>query len=150
MDFPEATISFSTAIFGNTTQTIVDGSAGLDVHVFSITMQQERDLSNTEIVCGTDIIAKNYGKDFPQIFTDYHCDSQNFQVVKTGNDEAFVQVLYATSSQHAYFHESESILTDVSVSLDNQLTGPDTLFMGGIIIFFLSFIAWRYFKLKPR
>ena len=84
MDFSHDTIEYTALISGNVTDTIVLGTEGYDVHVIAVSMQQEKDLSDTTFVCGADIIAKNYGKDLPQVFLHYHCDSQNLEITKTG------------------------------------------------------------------
>jgi len=142
MDFSHETIQYVVSLSGNSTSTIVSGASGYDVQIMAVSMQQEKDLSVTILMCGNDVVAKNYGKDLPQIFTHYHCDSEDFTLLKTGNDEATVHILYATSSQHEYTHEK---------NIANQLNGGETLFISAIILFFLSFIAWRYmFRLTAR
>lgn len=98
MIFPTNAIVFNTKISGNTTLNIVEAVSNYDVYVLSVTMQQEKDLSDTEIICNSDSIALNYGKDFPQMFTNYNCNSQTLYIAKSGNDEAFVSIVYSTST----------------------------------------------------
>jgi len=61
--------------------------------IIGIAMQQEKDLSDTSIYCGTELIAMNYGKDYQQVTMGYDCDTEILHVSKTGNDEAFVSIV---------------------------------------------------------
>lgn len=140
MDYSHEVQMYVEEISGSTTDTIVAGLEGWDVQVLSVAMQQSKDVSDTQLICGTDLVAQNYGKDLPQIFFHYHCDSEDLYIGKTGNDEATVIVLYATTSQHEYLHTK---------NIGNQLTYGDQLFIAGILVFFVSLMAWRIlFRLK--
>lgn len=142
MDFSPEVISYTILISGATTENIELGSSGYDIHVLAVAMQQEKDLSETILYCGSDLIAKNYAKDLPQIFFSYHCIGEDFYIEKTGQDEAYINILYATTSQQEYMH---------NVEVENQLFGAEMLLIAGIIIFILSFKNWRYiFRLTTR
>lgn len=105
---PLNTTIYTFAIFGNATVTINNPfTNGKEFnYVISITMQQEKDLSDTQIFCGDILLAHNYGKDFPQMLTMFDCSNDILSINKTGNDEAYIQIamlhespiLYATTS----------------------------------------------------
>lgn len=130
-------INYVTTVSGNITVTVVSGGLGYDLHIVALMMQQERDLSETEIQCGGSLIARNYGKDFPQMLVDLHCDSQDLDIVKTGMDEAYISILYATSSQHSY--------PPTSTYVTNQLNNSESLFIGSLLLFFLAVLVLRSF-----
>lgn len=98
MSYPTNAITFNTVISGDTQQNIVEASSGYHVYVLSIAMQQEKDLSNTILYCDSTILAKNYGKDFSQVLTTSECNSKLLYLDKTGNDEAFVSIVYTTTT----------------------------------------------------
>lgn len=135
-------VNHTTLLSGNVTETVVLGSLGYDLHIIAIAMQQEKDLSETEVTCGGTLVAKNYAKDFPQVFYDIHCDSQDLEIIKTGQDEAYVSILYATSSQHTN--------PPISIYVTNQLNNSESLFIGSLLLFFLGILVLRSFTRLVR
>lgn len=132
MNFPTNVINFTTKISGNTQLNLVEATDGYDVHVLSVAMQQEKDLSDTEVICNSDSVALNYGKDFPQVFMNYKCFNQTLYLDKTGNDEAFVHILYTTTTPIYPTVE----ITDVQAS--NDFSYGDMVI--GVFLFFMLVI----------
>jgi len=93
MIFPAGTINYTTEISGITSETIVAADTANPVTILSIRMQQEKDLSTTNIDCGTKRLARNWAKDYPLDFPFAVC-TNDVVISKTGNDIAFVSVSY--------------------------------------------------------
>lgn len=133
--FPPDAITIFEEISGNVTTTIVNNND--DLTVLAITFQQSKDLSDTILFCGNDPLAKNYGKDFAQTFTNYKCND-DLILNKTGNDNATVIVTYipyfqsntATTTELGY-----NPSTNISSSSDIQVYGSFSA--GEILIAFL-------------
>ena len=88
---PNDSISLFYEISGTTSQTLVSGTSHKTI--IAVSMQQSKDLSDTILLCGTDILAKNYAKDLPQNFINYQCND-DIIISKTGNDLASVIISY--------------------------------------------------------
>jgi len=104
---PNDTITLFKEISGNATYTFVSGNSPKTI--LAVSMQQSKDLSDTILLCGNTVIAKNYAKDFPQNIVNYHC-SDNITISKTGNDLSSVIISYvpyftndySTTTQYGY------------------------------------------------
>lgn len=98
MNIPINATHYTTKISGISSENIVLASDNYDVTVIAVNMQQELDQSDTELICDGVTIAMNYGKDLPQVFLDYECFSKTLYLTKTGQDEAYVNVIYTTTT----------------------------------------------------
>jgi len=103
--FPQDTDTHSLFLSGASTTIVHEYDPNEYSEVISVSMQQEKDLSNTELYCGDVLIAKNYAKDLGQIFMSYPC-YDDITIEKTGNDEAFVSVviLHSTTTMPKYIN----------------------------------------------
>jgi hypothetical protein len=62
-------------------------------YILNARVQQSGTASETSILCGSTTFLKNYARDFPQYLMIRRCDDI-ISVVKTGNDEAYVSIVY--------------------------------------------------------
>lgn len=82
----------------------ISGSVSGDIEtsypsiVYGIRMQQEKDMSETQILCGSEVIAYNWAKDYPLSLTQYRCNGA-LSYTKTGNDEVHLAITYTTSTK---------------------------------------------------
>ena len=150
--YPQGAITLFQTVSGNITTTTVSGTEAKTI--LSVAMQQQKDLSDTILRCGTKPIAKNYGKDLPQVFMAEHC-SDTINIVKTGNDEANVTMVYVP-------YDTRLIATttpiDPTIPSVNVVSGGyvgatfyEWLFVAGVFLFFLSFLTWgkiHFFTVK--
>ncbi len=60
-------------------------------YITAVTIQQSKDASTTDILCGSTVVARNYGKDLSQINMIYKCEFP-ISVNKTGQDDSFIYV----------------------------------------------------------
>lgn len=95
--FPINSVTYNSVQSGNSTDTIANGYPSDPVTVWGISMQQSKVSSETIIYCGTVPIAKNYAQNYDQRLMRYKCENA-LTVVKTGNDESFLQMTYSTGS----------------------------------------------------
>ncbi len=89
---PAGSQHFSTEIFGDATTVAIAADSANPVTVLSIRIQQEKDVSTTEVFCGSHILALNFAKDYPIDFP-YHVCTEDIEIDKTGNDIAFVSIV---------------------------------------------------------
>jgi hypothetical protein len=103
-------------------------------YIQSVAMQQSGVASVSEIYCGTDVVARNYGKDFPAVLMQYRC-TDIIQVSKTGNDSSTFIITYTTRD-----------LSQLRVSTSSgqlvEFGNQTAIAMQG-----LSFILWTGFAL---
>lgn len=135
--FPSDSITIFQEVAGDLTMTLVNNNDPLTV--LAITFQQSKDLSDTVLYCGNDPLAKNYGKDFAQTFTNYKCED-DLILTKTGNDEATIiityipyfqnDILFGSTTQQAF-----NPARQISTSSDIQVYGYFSA--GEILIAFL-------------
>jgi len=77
--------------------------------ILGVAMQQSKDLSDTLVYCGNDVIAKNYAKDFPQVIMNYQCND-TISISKNGNYSSSIILTYvpyftsdySTTTQYGY------------------------------------------------
>jgi len=117
--FPNDSITLYEEIVGITTTDLVNDND--DKTILAITFQQSKDLSDTVLYCGNDILAKNYGKDFGQTYTNYQC-SDNITISKTGNDEASVIITYVP-----YFTSNFSTTTQYGYNPSNNIASSSDI-----------------------
>ena len=89
---PTGSQHFSTEITGNVTVTAIAADSANPVTVLSVRIQQEKDVSTTEISCDGHQLALNFAKDFPIDFP-YHVCLDDVVIEKTGNDIAYVSIV---------------------------------------------------------
>jgi len=138
---PFDTITIFNEISGTVQHTLVSGNDPKTI--IAVSMQQSKDLSDTILLCGNDILAKNYAKDLPQNIVNYPC-SDDIIISKTGNDLASVIISYvpystsdlATSTQYGY-----NPTANIASSSDIQVYG--SISAGEIMVsLFLFLLLW--------
>lgn len=72
--------------------TAIAADSANPVTVLSVRIQQEKDVSTTEISCDGHQLALNFAKDFPIDFP-YHVCLDDVVIEKTGNDIAYVSIV---------------------------------------------------------
>lgn len=136
--FPSDSITVFQEISGNVSITLINNNDPLTV--LAISLQQSKDLSDTQVYCGNDVIAKNYGKDFQQALVNFKC-TDDIILQKTGNDEASIILTYIPYYQNDFYYGSTSNqgvynpTTNISTSSDIQIYGSFSA--GEILIAFL-------------
>lgn len=137
--------SYTLTIYGNVTETIYNYDINDEINVvYAVTMQQEKDLSDTVVQCGSTTIAKNYGKDFTQTFLYTDCGTNDIQVVKSGNDEAFVNILHLKSIPEYALATTSTVVSAISDGRYNGPNLPEWLFIIGVFLFFNTINKWGY------
>lgn len=138
---PNDSISLFYEISGTTSQTLVSGTSHKTI--IAVSMQQSKDLSDTILLCGTDILAKNYAKDLPQNFINYQCND-DIIISKTGNDLASVIISYVP-----YYTSDFATTTEVgynpttTISTSSDITIYGSMSAGEVIISLILFlILW--------
>jgi len=118
--------TYTFTVFGNVTVPVYTPTAGELNIIYSVAMQQEKDLSDTIIYCGSDIVATNYGKDYPQVITYYDCGQNPITIQKTGNDEAHVII---------------QLLQEAPKYYGIGTTSPSNISPDGVLISFFLFLG---------
>lgn len=146
--FPSDSKTVFQTVSGNITTTTVSGNNPKTV--LGVAMQQQKDLSDTILRCGTTPIAKNYGKDLPQIMMNYVCHD-TINIVKTGNDEANVTITYLNYDVTQYATTSSTTINtgDVTVEDNPTFSFQEGLFIMAVFLFIISYNVWgklNFFK----
>jgi len=118
--------------------------------ILGIHIQQSGIQSETHVLCGSEIIAKNYAKDYPLNLVFRYCD-QPIIVDKTGvGDQAFVSLTYyegvLTDPSETINATSGSFILNQTVSYGELLTTFFLILFTGFFIF--NFIIKFIFKQK--
>lgn len=92
----ENVITFSVPIDGVASSTLI--STTTEFRIVGVHMQQENIQSTTELLCGSDVVALNFGKDLGFIEMNFKC-SEDLVINKTGQDESFTVVNVIFSSE---------------------------------------------------
>ena len=132
---PTNTEFYSYKLYGNSTTTVYTPIAGEKNIVYAVNMQQEKDLSNTILWCGSHRLAMNYGKDYSQVFIGKDCGNNTVYIEKTGMDEAFIAILM--------LHEDP-----LFAGRYTGATMQEWLFVSVIFLFIISFVFWK--NIFPR
>ncbi len=138
MNFPYNSTTTQIAVINNQDFIWLPAS---DKLLLSVNIQQSGVASETLVYCGSELFAKNYAKDLAQKQIYKEC-SQDIRVTKTGQDEAFITLVY-----------HEGFLQNPQELISNENTGADffvdkTLSYGdAVIIWFLTiFSVFMIFK----
>lgn len=91
MIYPYNAKTIETTIAGNTEQILVLGTN--PKIILGVYVQQSGTASETLLLCGTQVFAKNYSKDFSLNLTYRECNDV-IKAEKTGQDEAFISLTY--------------------------------------------------------
>jgi len=141
--YPGDSITIHDELIGAGSHTLVDNTHVK--YILQVSIQQSATNSISKLMCGSQNVALNYGKDFPsnQIF--YRCTSPII-FTKTGNDDASILFTYSpsdlsipatTSARFEYIDmASQSAL---ATALSNQFWYFMIL---GLII--TMYIGWRF------
>lgn len=132
--YPVNAVSISEVVSGVTETIIYDASLHNNKYnlVIGVSMQQEKDLSDTELLCDTELVALNYGKDLPQISMMYECDGI-LKIEKTGQDEAFVHVVMLYDDP--IYTYSTTTSTSTQPSIINGFTHGEMI--NGLMLFLI-------------
>lgn len=90
---PPGSQHFSTEIDGDISTIAIPADSANPVTVLSIRIQQEKEVSTTEVICDGHQLALNFAKDYPIDFP-YHLCLDDVVINKTGNDVAFVSIVF--------------------------------------------------------
>ena len=141
---PTDTVTLFNEVSGTGNTVLVSGTTGKTI--LGVAMQQQNVASDTDVRCGTTVIARNYATNFSYVPINKVCyDTINIQ--KTGNDTASVIVNYvpydlslmSTTTQ-------EVIVVDVKAGGYVGPTFNEWLFVSGIVVFLVSFMVWGRFN----
>jgi len=91
--YPQGAATHYVAASGTTSGVFENSSST----VYGLHIQQSKDMSETVILCGSQVIAHNYAKDYPLDLIQHYCPG-DLRWEKTGNDVAFISITYSTSS----------------------------------------------------
>ena len=108
--------------------------------ILSVAIQQQNNSSNTLVLCGNEVVAKNYATNFSQVQMSYECEDF-ITVSKTGNDEASVIITYVPyhiSDIPSVYNVSDEVATSTDVYLYSTFTAGETLI--ALFIFLLIVI----------
>lgn len=135
--FPINAITQSVELFG-VDSFIFDATTNPKT-ILNIAMQQSGLQSNTTLVCGSEVLAKNYDRDLKQVLMNRQC-FDTLAVNKTGiGDDAFIIITYVPYD------------TAVATTLPFYINGfsYDGIFIGFIlfIMFMLSFFGGLWNKI---
>jgi len=148
--FQNDAITYVREISGVTTDIFTDSG---DYTVLNVAMQQANNSSATQVLCGTDLIAKNYATNFGSVQMNYQCADDILKISKTGNDSSTVIVTYvpyltgdySTTTQFGYNPDG-----DISTSTDVQIFG--SISAGELIIssILLMMVLFKGMELVAR
>lgn len=129
--FPNDSITLFKEISGNTTFVMVSGTAPKTI--IGVAMQQSKDLSDTVLLCGSNVLAKNYAKDLPQILMNYQC-AQPITISKTGNDVSSISLTYVpyftsdfatTTTENLGFNPTTTIASSTDIQVYGYFSAGD-------------------------
>jgi len=90
MTYPQDAITKTFIVDGVIPSTFIDNPPAT---ILSVHIQQSGLASETQLLCGPDVIAFNFAKDYGLDLIQYFCN-QNLTISKTGQDKAFVSLTY--------------------------------------------------------
>jgi len=97
--------------------------------ILSVAVQQENNSSDTQVRCGSDIVAKNYATNFSQVTMLYECNDF-INISKTGNDKASVIITYVPyhlSEVPPPFNPTTNIASSTDIAIYGSFTGGEVL-----------------------
>lgn len=116
---PPGSLHSATELTGDASVVAITADSANPVTVLSIRIQEEKDAGTTFISCDAVDIARNWAKDYPIDFPYVICTS-DVVIDKTGNDDAFVSIVFLP------FNINEStgsvVLTPTPVTLFSSFT----------------------------
>jgi len=90
---PPGSLHSATELTGDTSVVAIPADSSNPVTVLSIRIQEEKDAGTTFVACDSVSIARNWAKDYPIDFPHVVC-TEDVVIDKTGNDDAFVSIVY--------------------------------------------------------
>jgi len=88
--FPKDAKTVTQELVGASTATMLPSGS---YTILNVSMQQSGTASDTSLLCGSSLIAKNYARDFPTNDMSYNCND-TLVGTKTGNDSSTIVVTY--------------------------------------------------------
>jgi hypothetical protein len=129
--FDSSVITLTHELSGVSSYTLVSGNSVK--YIVGASIQQSQLSSTSVLMCGTTVIARNYGKDFPYNPLNYRC-SEPINLSKTGQDSASFIISYVPYDRTSFIaSESAQIIS----RMDQSAIG-----MQGI-----AFIMWISFAI---
>lgn len=137
---PFDALTVSTQVSGNGNTVIASGTNPKTI--LGVSMQQANVASETDLRCGTTVIARNYATNFSYTPMNKVCYN-TINIDKTGNDNANVIVNYVTYDMSK---KSTSTVQDIyNQATSTSQFGPNLnewLFVVAVFLFFISWQTW--------
>lgn len=126
--FPSDARTVTADVSGVSTSTVVSGN--YPKTILGVSTQQENTASQTDVRCDGKIVSRNYATNLSFAPMNFYCYGP-IEIVKTGNDQSHTVVTYVpydtASSTNSWY---------------NQMNFYESLFIIGVVLFFLSFMTW--------
>jgi len=107
------------------------GVGGVDIlptgtvrYIVGISMQQSGTASISQLLCGTTVIAKNYGKDFPYNATMFRC-SDKLRFEKTGQDDSSLVMTYIARDLQSL----RPVITEVNYATGSAIAMGNSMYL---------------------
>ena len=107
------------------------GVGGVDIlptgtvrYIVGISMQQSGTASISQLLCGTTVIAKNYGKDFPFNHTMFRC-ADKIRFEKTGQDDSSLVMTYIARDLHSL----RPVITEVNYATGSAIAMGNSMYL---------------------
>lgn len=147
---PTDTLTIWREVTGNGNTLLVSGSTTKTI--LGVAMQQGNTSSDTDLRCGTEVIARNYATNFSYVPLNKVCTS-TINIQKTGNDNASLVVNYVPydlSKKSTTTVATTTIITgDVTVQDNPTFSFQEGLFIMAVFLFIISYNVWgklNFFK----
>lgn len=147
---PTDTLTIWREVTGNGNTLLVSGSTTKTI--LGVAMQQGNTSSDTDLRCGTQVIARNYATNFSYVPLNKVCTS-TINIQKTGNDNASLVVNYVPydlSKKSTTTVATTTIITgDVTVQDNPTFSFQEGLFIMAVFLFIISYNVWgklNFFK----
>lgn len=147
---PTDTLTIWREVTGTGNTLLVSGSTTKTI--LGVAMQQGNTSSDTDLRCGTEVIARNYATNFSYVPLNKVCTS-TINIQKTGNDNASLVVNYVPydlSKKSTTTVATTTIITgDVTVQDNPTFSFQEGLFIMAVFLFIISYNVWgklNFFK----
>jgi len=133
---PTDTKTIATGVSGTGNTIVVSGTNPKTI--LGVAMQQGNVASDTDVRCGTEVIARNYATNFSYVPTNKVCYN-TINIEKTGNDNAHVIINYVTYDMSL---KATSTMEDLYQQGKLGANLSEWSFVVAVFLFFLSWMAW--------
>lgn len=138
--FPYKTETFFIELDGIQDVTFFDNE---EITILGIAMQQSNNSSDTEVGCGSQVLAKNYATNFSQVLMQHEC-FDGIRLSKTGQDSSSINVVFArgyldeATTTYNYIYnptKNDDIATTTDLTLYGSFTAGEVVI--ALFLFFL-------------